>query len=142
LLCALIATTALVACGRRANAEAHLSEALTLVRDTGESWCEAELHRLHGEMLQTSQPLRRRDSKRRQDLGAEAEASLRRALEVARRQGAKWWELRAAVSLARLLSQGERAAEGREILRRVSDELGEGFDLPDLRAARELLQSL
>jgi hypothetical protein len=141
LLCAVIATTALVSCGRHEEAAAHLTGALTLVRDTGERWCEAELHRLHGEARLGLRDQQRRSSRKWRDLGAQAETHLGRALDVARRQGARWWELRAAVSLARLLSDGERAAEARDLLRGVYDQFSQGFELPDLRAAREVLEA-
>lgn len=139
LLCAVIATTALASCGRYDDAEAHLTGALTLVRDSGERWCEAELHRLHGEARLGLRDQERRGSRAWRDLGAQAEAHLRQAIDVARSQGAKWWELRAAVSLARLVSDGERAAESRELVRTICEGLDEGLDLPDLRAAREVL---
>ncbi len=141
LLCALIATTALVASRRLDEADGHVADALTLVRESGESWCEAELHRLQAEVCLASRMQHAATSKKRQKLGADAEAHLRRALDVARRQGARLWELRTAVSLARLLSEGARAAEARHLLRDVCGELSPDEDLPDLRAAQDLLQS-
>jgi len=141
LLCAVIATTALVSSCRLDEADAHLTAALTLVGESGEHWCEAELHRLRAEILLASRAAERRGGKKWTELGNDAEAHLRRALEVARQQGAKWWRLRAAVSLALLLGEGDRAAEGRELLRKVYEELEEGFELADLRTAGELLQS-
>jgi DNA-binding winged helix-turn-helix (wHTH) protein len=141
LLCAMIATTALVSCGRHEEAEAHLTAALTLVSDTGERWCEAELHRLHGEARMGLRDQQRRGSRKWRDLGVQAETQLGRALDVARGHGARWWELRAAVSLARLLSDGERVAEARDLLRGVYDQFSQGFELPDLRAAREVLEA-
>jgi len=64
------------------------------------------------------------------------------ASEIARAHGTKWWELRTAVTLARLLRDRDRAAEARELLRSAYDGFNEGLDLPDLRAAQELLKSL
>jgi len=61
---------------------------------------------------------------------------------VARAQGAKLWELRAAVNLARLLNESDRGAEARELLRGAYAGFDEGVDLPDLRIAQDLLKSL
>ena len=103
---------------------------------------EAELHRLRAEILLASRAQQRRASKKWRALGAEAEACLRLALAVARNQRARWWELRAAVSFVPLLTDSDRAAEARKFLGGVYAEIKEGFDLPDMRAARELPQSL
>jgi predicted ATPase len=73
---------------------------------------------------------------------AEAEAGLRQALDVARRQGAKILELRAAMSLARLLDGQGRAAEGQPLLADCYARFTEGFDTLDLQEARELLDQL
>src|SRR5262249_25331692 len=82
-----------------------LAEALALVDTTGERHTEAELHRLHGELLL-----------RQVIPGAEAaEACFQQALDVARRQQAKWWELRAAMSLARLWQRQGKRAEAYEL---------------------------
>jgi predicted ATPase len=110
-----------------------IEEALSHIEETGERYYEAEAHRLKGELLL-----------RRGGAGAVsgAEASFQKSLEVARGQQAKAWELRAATSLARLrLSQG-RSPEGLKILRDVYDWFTEGFDTPDLKDARRLLDEL
>jgi tetratricopeptide (TPR) repeat protein len=73
---------------------------------------------------------------------AEAEASLRQALDLARSQKSKSLELRAATSLARLLRKQGRAAEGRDLLAECYAWFTEGFDTPDLQEARELLEEL
>ncbi len=73
---------------------------------------------------------------------AEAEASLRQALDLARSQKSKSLELRAAMSLARLLRKQGRAAEGRDLLAECYAWFTEGFDTPDLQEARELLEEL
>src|SRR5262249_13061952 len=78
--------------GRTEPAKELLVQAEVHLRDTGERWCEAELHRLRGEIAQAQDP-------------RQAEASFRQAIDVAREQGAKLWELRASVSLASLLRQ-------------------------------------
>jgi len=98
----------------------------------GERWWEAELYRLQGElMLRQTIP----DA-------AQAEASFQHALTVACRQQAKSWELRAAMSLARLWQrQGKRAA-AHELLAPIYGWFTEGFDTADLQEARELLEEL
>ena len=83
-----------------------LTEALGIVDRTQERWFEAELHRLRAEALLASSP---RDS-------AEAEASLRHALAVAREQEARFWELRAATSLARLWRDQGKRIDARDLL--------------------------
>jgi predicted ATPase len=101
-----------------------LGEALSRASSTGERWFEAELHRLTGECLLD------RDR---------AEASFSRALEIARAQSAKMWELRAASSLARLWQSQGRHEEARDLIAPVYGWFSEGFDTPDLQAAKCLL---
>jgi predicted ATPase len=72
----------------------------------------------------------------------EAETCFRAALHVARAQEAKWWELRATVSLARLLRDSNRREEARTTLAQIYNWFTEGFDLPDLKNARQLLDEL
>jgi tetratricopeptide (TPR) repeat protein len=107
-----------------------LDEALQIVETTGEGFFEAELYRLRGLAL----------------LGAgktsEAEAELRRALMVAQRQEARWWELRAAVTLAELLREEGRYADACSALKPIFDWFTEGFDTPDLNHAKVLLDQL
>jgi predicted ATPase len=111
-----------------------LAEALALMHATGEGLHGAELHRLQGEFL------------RRRDAGdvtcREAEACFHQALTIARRQQAKSLELRAAMSLTRLYQQQNRQAEARPILAACYDWFTEGFDTPDLREAKALLEGL
>jgi len=71
-----------------------------------------------------------------------AEELYRKALSIAREQEAKLWELRAAVSLARLRRNLHRRAEARDLLAPVYDWFTEGFDTPDLREAKALLDEL
>jgi predicted ATPase len=73
---------------------------------------------------------------------AAAEASFERSLSIARRQSAKLWELRAAVSLARLWRDQGRRDDARNLLAPVYDWFTEGFATPDLQAARKLLDTL
>jgi predicted ATPase len=72
----------------------------------------------------------------------EAEASVRQALTVARRQQAKSLELRAAVSLSRLWRQQGKAAQARQLLADIYGSFTEGFDTVDLQEARALLEQL
>ena len=106
-----------------------LAEARAMVDKTGERYHEAELHRLHGELL-----LRQAVP----DVPA-AEADFLHALAIARQQGAKSLELRAVMRLSRLWqSQGKRA-EARQILADLYGWFTEGFDTADLQEAKELL---
>jgi predicted ATPase len=99
---------------------------------TRERWCEAEAHRVAGEIALKSP---QRDAEK-------AQACFEHALAVARAQQAKSWELRAAMSLARLFSdQGKRRA-ARDLLAPVYDWFTEGFDTRDLRKAKALLGEL
>jgi adenylate cyclase len=107
-----------------------LGEALTHVEKTGERLREAEIHRLRGELL-------------RLDGGDErAGACFEQALEVARSQGARSLELRAATSLSRFWRDESREDEARSLLASVYDGFTEGFDTQDLRDAKALLGSL
>jgi predicted ATPase len=122
------------ACGQVGQPAAGLravDEALALVVTTEVRWWEAELHRLHGALLlQLPSP----DVSR-------AECCFQQALAVARNQQAKALELRAALSLSRLWHHGKRG-EARQLLAEVYDWFTEGFDTPDLQAAKTLLDEL
>jgi predicted ATPase len=108
-----------------------LAEALTQVQQTAECWYEAELYRLQGEL----HLLRCADQQ-------QAAACFEHALEIARRQHTKSWELRAATSLARLWqSQGKRQ-EAYDLLAPVCGWFTEGFDTADLKEAQALLRAL
>jgi predicted ATPase len=72
----------------------------------------------------------------------EAEACFRTAIEIARQQGAKLWELRAATSLARLWRQQGKRAEARHLLAEIYGWFTEGFETADLQEAKALLESL
>jgi predicted ATPase len=109
-----------------------LAEALTVVDTTGERRDEAELHRLHGELL-LRQPV---------PDPPQAEACFQQALDVARRQEARSLELRAAVSLSRLWQQQGKQAEAHELLAPIYGWFTEGFDTADLQEARALLEAL
>jgi predicted ATPase len=115
---------ALAAAGQLAEGLAVSDESLALTAETGERFLEAEAHRLRGEIV--GDP-------------AAAEACFHQALTVARSQQARSLELRAAVSLTRLYRRQGRCAEARPLLATVFNGFTEGFDTPDLREARTLL---
>jgi predicted ATPase len=118
--------------GQAAEGLSGLVEALGVVNQTGERLWEAELYRLKGELpLAVSS-----------DHHAEAEACFQQALDIARRQQAKSWELRAAMSLARLWQRQGQRAEARQLLAEVYGWLTEGFDTADLQEAKALLEEL
>ncbi len=109
-----------------------IGEAMTAVETTKEMWFEAEVHRMAGEIaLKSEEP----DA-------AKAEAYFVRALEVARQQQAKSWELRAATSVARLLRGQGKGDEARNLLAPVYNWFTEGFDTLDLKEAKALLSEL
>ena len=121
---------------------AALDEALTWMDETGVCMLEAETHRLRGELLLAGRSPGTGVSD--SAVGATAEACFRRAIAVARQQEARWWELRATVSLCRLLEerngpQDASRAEAHQMLAEVYGRFTEGFDTPDLREARDLL---
>ena len=109
-----------------------LQEALEVVQRTGDRRDEAEIHRLMG-TLTLRAPSRE---------STEVESHFQQAVEVARRQQARSYELRASVALARLWSSQSRCAEARELLTPLNEWFTEGFDTPDLREAKALLQEL
>jgi len=115
--------------GERDRALELLDEAIALDTTTKEENFEAELHRMRGEILLA------------QDKAA-AEASFERALSLARQQSAKLWELRAAMSLAKLWRNQGEGDKAIELLAPVYDWFTEGFDTPDLHAAKEMLDLL
>ena len=111
---------------------AVLAEAQTVMAVTGVQWYAAELSRLKGALL-----LRQAVP----DV-PQAEACFQQALAVARRQQAKSWELRAALSLARLRQQQGQRDEARELLAPIYGWFTEGFDTADLQEAKALLEEL
>jgi predicted ATPase len=118
--------------GRPASGLDFLAEGLDRADKTEGRWLEAELHRLRGELLLA---LPDRDP-------VAGEACFSRAIAVAREQGARMWELRAATSLARLRRDQGRHTEGCDLLAQVYGQFTEGFGTPDLQEARELLDEL
>jgi predicted ATPase len=76
------------------------------------------------------------------DAHDEAEASFRRALTIARKQSARLWELRAAISLARLWNDQAKQSDARDLLGPIYGWFTEGFDTPDLQDAKALISAL
>jgi predicted ATPase len=103
-----------------------------MVQTTSESWYEAEVNRIAGEIALLSP----------QPDAAKAEEHFERALTVARQQQAKSWELRAAMSLARLWRDQGKVQQARELLAPVYGWFKEGFDTRDLKEAKALLEEL
>jgi predicted ATPase len=116
--------------GQREEAEILFDDALQIVDRTGERWFEAELCRLKGQLLLG------------QGHPEAAEELYRKALSIAEEQEAKLWELRAAMSLARLRRDQGRHAEARDLLAPVYGWFTEGFGTPDLKQAKALLDEL
>jgi predicted ATPase/DNA-binding winged helix-turn-helix (wHTH) protein len=119
--------------GQMAKAHMAIDEALERAESNEEHWCMAELLRIKGDLF-------RLDG----SAGADgmAEDYLLQALDWARRQEALSWELRAALSLAKLWHQDGKTAEADEVLSAVYNRFTEGFETPDLRSASAMLQSL
>jgi predicted ATPase len=109
---------------------ALVAEALDAIDRRGEHWCKVELLRIKGELL-----LRRGED-------AEAEATFRQALAVARSQEARLPELRAATSLARLWQATGRSEAAKQLLAPLYGWFTEGFDTPDLQAAQSFIAQL
>jgi len=109
-----------------------LAEALAALEDSGRGDLLAEVHRLQGELL-----LRQATPD-----APQAEACFQQSLLIARRQQAKSWELRAAMSLVRLWQRQGKRAEARELLAEIYGWFTEGFDTADLQEARALLDTL
>ena len=118
--------------GQFDNARHCIGEAMAAVETAKESWCEAEVNRIGGEIaLLSPEP----------DL-AKAEAYFERALGIAREQQAKSWELRAAMSMARLWHDQGRRDEARDLLAPLFGWFTEGFDTRDLKEVKVLLDEL
>jgi predicted ATPase len=123
---------ALALAGKVEEALATLDDALAKAAVSGEKGWSAEIHRLRGELT----------SRLPHPDPAKAEDSFRTALAIAREQGTRGYELRAATSLARLWAEQGRRAEARDLLAPVYGWFTEGFDTPDLKEAKALLEEL
>lgn len=108
----------------------QLAEAAKLVETTHERWVNAEIHRLRGRLL-----LSMREH-------AAAENSYRCALEVAQQQSARFWEMRAALDLARLWRHEGKRTDARNLLSPIFGWFAEGLDTRDLKEAKALLDEL
>jgi tetratricopeptide (TPR) repeat protein len=120
-----------LAIGKPEAALASVAAGLKAVEKTGGAPLEAELYRLKGEALLAGA-----------GTVSEAETAMQQAIDVARRQNAKSWELRGAMSLARLRRQQGRPQEAVALLAPILGWFTEGFDTADLQAARTLLADL
>jgi predicted ATPase len=115
--------------GQMDDAWRSITEAMNTMEASNERWCHAEILRISGELA------------RKSDM-AKAEVLLDRALMTAREHQAKSWELRAAMSMARLLRDRGKPAEGRDLLAPLYGWFTEGFDTFDLKEAQALLGEL
>jgi class 3 adenylate cyclase/predicted ATPase len=120
-----------LAIGNLEAALASVAAGLKAVEKAGGAPLEAELHRLKGEALLAGA-----------GTVSEAEAAIEKSIDVARRQNAKSWELRAAMSLARLRRQQGRPQEAVALLAPIYGWFTEGFDTTDLKEAKALLDQL
>lgn len=117
--------------GQHVEARSLIGGAISESEATGELWCAAELYRLKGDVLWRG----------RDELDS-IERCYRYSLELARRQDALSWELRATTSLARLTRDRGNAAQGRAMLAAVCDRFTEGFETADMLAAKGLLAEM
>jgi tetratricopeptide (TPR) repeat protein len=129
------------ACGEMGRVEEGLSllaEALEVVHKTGECLPEVELHRLRGELTSAQSSAQNLAC----SIQKEAEECFWQAIRIARRQSAKYWELRASTSLARLWRQQGKKVEAYTMLSEIYNWFTEGFDTKDLQEAKALLEQL
>ncbi len=124
--------SAYTAVGQFDDAWRSIGDAITVGEKTKERWWEAEVYRTGGEIALTSP----------EPDAAKAEGYFEHALAVARKQQAKSWELRAAMSMARLWRDQGKRNEARELLAPVYGWFTEGFDTLDLKEAKVLLDEL
>ncbi len=122
---------ALSAVGRPDDALQAVDEAITFAENADGNFYQAELHRLKGELLMNQ--------------GADAENvrhHFQQAVDIARQQSAKWWELRATVSLCHLLKSQGKPDDAKRMLSSLYSWFTEGLDTADLMAAKALLDAL
>jgi predicted ATPase len=131
-LCLVLLAEATGHIGQVAEGLRLLAEALAALEASGRGDLLAETYRLQDELL-----LRQAVPD-----AAQAEACFQQALAIARRQQAKSWELRAAMSLSRMWQQQGKQAEARELLAPIYSWFTEGFDTADLQEAKALLDEL
>jgi predicted ATPase len=126
----LLASQLYIQAGRVTEAPAVAEEGLRLASAHHDHWVAADLHRSRGEAL------------RLMGLVEDAERAFGEAIQVARQQDARLWELRASMSLARLWRDQGKRTEARDLLTPVYGWFTEGFDTPDLKDAKALLDEL
>jgi class 3 adenylate cyclase/tetratricopeptide (TPR) repeat protein len=119
--------------GRRAAGLRSVAEASQIAQRNQESWCNAELERERGELLLLDPS---------DAVPEEADAALKRAIDIAADQGAKVFELRASAALARRWAQCSQRKKAFDVLAPIYDWFTQGFDTPDLHRARTLLDEL
>ncbi|HEU4391001.1 MAG TPA: AAA family ATPase [Blastocatellia bacterium] len=128
-----------------------MDEALELAHRHGEACYLAELHRVKGELLLKQANVRglsqaatalRGAAQVETPAAAQAEACFHQAIKIAQQQRAKSWELRVAMSLARVYQRQGKQQEARSVLARIYDSFTEGFETLDLREARALLDEI
>lgn len=117
-------------CGRIGDARETIERATALAKENSEGWCLPEVQRVHASVFVM-------DGSKRQ-----AEDLLQQSVSLAHEIGAQSWRLRSATDLARLWSSGSRSEDAIGLLSDVYSEFTEGFETPDLIAAKELLLSL
>jgi predicted ATPase len=118
--------------GQPDNARRCIDDAIETIERSKEKWGEAEVHRIAGAIALKS----------READAAKAEAYFDRALAIARQQQTKSWELRAAMSMARLWRDQGKVQQARELLAPIYGWFTEGFDTRDLKEAKALLEDL
>jgi predicted ATPase len=137
---------ALTKAGQFDDASAAVLEALDLVLATGEDGSAADLHRIHGDLLLARAAAVKRSPgagpRIPERVATDVEACLTRALSLARTQHAKSWELRAALSLARLYQWQHRAADAVTLISPLVEWFTEGRDTADVKAARAFVVSV
>jgi predicted ATPase len=138
-LCLVLLAEAVTHAGQREEGLRLLDAALAACEASGRGDLLAETHRLRGELL-LAQTGKEPETQRTRT--AEAETCFQKALAIARRQQAKSWELRAAMSLSRLWKRQGKRGEAQQLLGEVYGWFTEGFDTPDVQEARMLLAEL
>ena len=117
--------------GQIENGLSTVAEAFSAMNKKGEHFYEAELHRIKGDLL-LHYP----------NAELEAESSFQRAIDVARDQDMKMFELRAVISLSRFLKKNGKRLQAQHLLGEIHDRFTEGFDTPDVTDAKTLLNEL
>jgi tetratricopeptide (TPR) repeat protein len=120
------------AAGQTAAGLEILRELIATTEQSGQHWLDAELHRVQGGLLLRHDPTH----------VCEAEGAFKRALEIARGQHTKTFELRGALRLAHLLINNGRETAGSDVLTRALIDLDTGQDLPEIEQAKKLLRQI